>query len=76
MSTHPPSTALPMQDAEIRGAHGCAGSQRPGQNLQRPQQDSLSDLTAAGPTKYPFEGLKVEGDADVRLVSEDRTHKV
>ena len=49
-----------------------AGAQRRG---QRPHQDSL-DWKEAGPSTGAAQGLNVCGDADVRVVSEDKTHRV
>lgn len=46
------------------------------QGTQRPQQaPDLGPPRGAGP-QYPFAGLKIEGDSNVRLVSEDKTHRV
>lgn len=49
-----------------------AGDQRPG---QRPQQNTL-EWAEAGPSRNSTQGIGVEGDADVRVVSEDKTHRV
>ena len=42
---------------------------------QRPDQDSL-DWARSGSSKGQPQGSSPEGDADVRVVSEDKTHRV
>ena len=57
-----------------KGQHACnaAGAQRPG---PRPLHDSLA-WGEGGPSKNPAQGRGLEGDVDVRVVSEDKTHRV